>query len=169
MSFWDDLLLFHNLTSLNVNGHFELFIKLSFSNHAWVRTSLGTHDWRADPYASLVNAIRSTQAYYGRVLIAGPDNVYTPTTDFRVDLIAPARPNGQGSQRDCFEYFGVVHRLPADAFGGVGVAGGVVVSTIPYEWHTVGNNAQGVPYMTAAGTARAQAMRACYPQNGYPP
>jgi len=37
MSLLDDLLIFHNLTSPNVNGHFELSLPLSILNHAWLR------------------------------------------------------------------------------------------------------------------------------------
>jgi len=126
-------------------------------------------DWRADPYASIVNFIRSTDTYYAQLM----GTLYEPNVDFRVDLVAPARANGSGSQRDCFELFGVAHRLPSDAFGGtyLGVTydGGLTTTGVsPYQWHITGENpVNNLPYMTVDGTNRANLMRGCYPAGGY--
>jgi hypothetical protein len=133
---------------------------------------LGRHDWRADPYSSLVNLIRSSQAYYARLIMA-PNGTgsFVKTDSFRVDA-GSGRANGQGSQRDCFEYFAVVHRLPSDCFGGtfqgVNYQGGVVLAPTPNEWHTTGGTP---PYMTSDGTTRANQAQTYYnanaPAGGY--
>jgi hypothetical protein len=140
-----------------------------------VLIQLGTGDWRADPYSSLINVIRSSHAYYARLISTITGTVsYNANDSFRVDLAAPGRANGSGSQRDCFEFFAVAHRLVGDAFGftdsdGTKYQGGVVYAPTPNEWHTTG----GTPnlYMTAAGTARAESSGGYYktnaPDGGY--
>jgi hypothetical protein len=37
------LMTFHNFTSANVDGHFELFLLCHPFNHAWIRTSQATN------------------------------------------------------------------------------------------------------------------------------
>lgn len=140
-----------------------------------LKTRMGAlADWRADPYASLVNGIRSTQAQYGRIDTGAGG--YQAGDDYRVDLVPPARANGKGNQRDVFECFGVVHRLPSDVFGGtfggVSYYGGRVQTTTPNEWHTSGTEpTTGKKYMTADGTTRAESFRTYYnsnaPSGGY--
>jgi hypothetical protein len=147
---------------------------IAANDFAALRTLLNlllTGDWRAYLIYSLRNFIRSSQAYYARVIMApGGTTGYSATDDFRVDLVPPARANGSGSQRDLFELLPVAHRLPSDAFGGlfqaVNYEGGLLTRTTPNEWHTVGSDpVSGKPYMTQAGTDRAANAQSFYDSN----
>jgi hypothetical protein len=124
----------------------------------------GTGDWRADPYYSLINFIRSSNAHYIHLISGVRDQFpYAANDSFRVDLVPPARANGSGSQRDCFEFFGVVHRLPGDAFGDTPTyQGGVLYSPTPNQWQTSGGSPL---YMTPEGTTRAGEGRTYYDTN----
>jgi len=126
--------------------------------------SLHAKDWRADPYKSLVNGIRSLQALYGQ-LILGTDGRrrYDPKDSFRVEL-GSGRAHSKGSQRDCFEFFAVVHQLPANAFGdkrsGGSIEGAIVRSPTPDEWLADSL------HMLADGVKRAEQAQAFYKKGG---
>lgn len=125
-------------------------------------------DWRADPVATFINGIRSSQAYIGTLMKAGNTN-YDANDDFRPDA-GSGRAHGHGSQRDFFEFLGVMHRLPSDVLGGtfdsVDYAGGLVVAPTPNEWHTTGTDpVSQKPYMHPDGTSRANSARNYYDNN----
>ncbi|HRQ73261.1 MAG TPA: hypothetical protein PLU35_09560 [Phycisphaerales bacterium] len=129
-------------------------------------------NWRADPYASLINLIRSSHAYYSS-LVVPPSGSYDPDESFRADP-GSGRANGQGSQRDCFEVFAVAHQLPANVFDGpgTGLEGGLWRATTPDEWRvSTDNSSNGLPYMDPQGMTRAGEARSYYnnnaPTNGY--
>lgn len=138
--------------------------------------TLDQGDWRADPYASLINLIRSSYAYYGRLIMApGGGTQYDSVDDFRVDA-GSGRANGQGSQRDCFELFSCAHRFPGDVFGNSVsqpvLEGGLLTAPTPNEWHaSTANGPSGHPYMTQDGVTRATEARTFYdsdaPSGGY--
>lgn len=129
-------------------------------------------DWRADPYASLINLVHSSHAYYSTLEVP-PSGSYDPDESFRVDP-GSGRSHGQGSQRDCFEVFAVAHQYPANAFDGpgTGLEGGVWRATTPDEWRvSTDDSPNGNPYMRGDGVTRANEARDYYianaPANGY--
>ncbi|MFM9960831.1 MAG: Calx-beta domain-containing protein [Planctomycetaceae bacterium] len=140
-----------------------MMIDASDVNDLKMSVSSLSQDWRADPFASFVNGIRSSQQYYGG-MVTGVGG-YDPNDDYRVDLASPTRANGRGSQRDVFEALAVAHRLWSEVIGGGGVYGGRVQTTSPNEWHTTGNHSSGMPYMSADGIVRAGAFRTYYDTN----
>lgn len=124
-------------------------------------------DWRADPIYCLFSTIRLGQALYYAVALRvnSGSPTFSASKSFRVEWDS-GRPNGQGSQRDCFEavsvaynekgnVFGVKRQLPRPRYGGHDI------STTPHSWHaTTDPGPDGRPYMQPNGVARANKARA---------
>jgi hypothetical protein len=121
-------------------------------------------DWRADPFITLINGIRSTQSHYARTI---GSNGFQEADDIRVDSVPTdpggGRAHGQGSQRDVFELLGTIHRLASDvfggAFGGENYAGALNSANTPDSWNPEEGTRGGLPVMTDDGKNRALAGR----------